>query len=205
MKNHMFYDGDVTPSEPISTIIFSGGQGSLRTDTVRRIRPLGLSHTYMTAMSATPHDTVRKSVTGTAGTTTVELTKDDFAGGVCYIPLVLIKITTQKQFAIPNGAIQANVIGKTEASIDITGGTFDVLRGEELTNFGVIPVVLVESGKYAVPVSIYVSPDQSATVEITGTTPNDTVEVLIPGPGANEAIAILSAAGLAGLVMDPTS
>lgn len=205
MNKNLFYDGDVTPSDPISTIIFSGGQGSLRTDTVRRIRPLGFAHTYTYAMSATPHDTVRKSVAGAVGTTTIELTKDDFGGGVCYIPLVLVKVTTQKQFAIPSGAIQCNVFGKTEASIDITGGTFDVLRGEELTNFGVIPVVLVESGKYAVPVSIYISPDQSATVEVIGTTPNDSVEVLIPGPGANEAIAILAAAGLAGLVMDPTS
>lgn len=201
----MFYEGDVTPSEPISTIIFSGNQGSLRTDTVRRIRPLSLAHTYNTAMSATPHDTVRRTFAGSVNTTVIELTKDDFPGGVCYIPLLLIKVTTQKQFAIPSGALQAVVTGKTLASQDISAGLFDILRGEELTNFGVIPVVLVESGKYAVPVSIYVSPDQSMTVTLTGTTINDTVEVLIPGPGANEAVAILQAAGLAGLAMDPTS
>lgn len=205
MNRNLFYDGDVNPSEPISTIIFSGGQGSLRTDTVRRIRPLGFAHVYLQSMSDTPHDTVRKTITGSPTSTTIELTKDDFGGGVCYIPLILIKVTTQRQFTIPNGALQANVTGKTQAAADITGGLFDILRGEELTNFGIIPVVLVETGKYAVPVAIYISPEQSAIVEITGTTPNDTVEVLIPGPGANEAIAILNAAGLAGLVMDPTS
>lgn len=203
--NHMFYSGDVTPSEPISTIIFSGNQGSLRTDTVRRIRPLSFAHTYNTAMSATPHDTFRRTTAGLANTTAIEITKDDFAGGVCYIPLVLVKVTTQKQFAIPNGALQANITGKTQAAQDVTAGTFDILRGEELTNFGVIPVILVESSKYAVPVSIFISPDQSATVTLQGTTVNDTIEVLVPGPGANEAVAILQAAGLAGLAMDPTS
>jgi len=156
-------------------------------------------------MSTTPHDTVRKTITGSANTTSIELTKDDFPGGVCHIPLLLIKVTTQKQYAIPSGALQASVDGKTEASATVTAGVFDILRGEELTNFGVIPVILLESGKYAVPVSMYVSPDQSVTINLTGTTVNDTVEVLVPGPGANEAVAVLAAAGLAGLAMDPTS
>lgn len=204
-NSSLFYDGDVSPSEPISTIIFSGNEGSLRTDTVRRIRPLSFAHTYNQAMCDTPHDTIRKTVTGAANQTVIEVTKDDVTGGTCYVPLILIKVTTQKQFAIPNGALQANVTAKTLASTDVTAGQFDILRGAELTNFGVIPVVLVESGKYAIPVSMYISPDQSITVTLSGTTPNDTIEVLIPGPGANEAVAILSAAGLNGLAMDPTS
>lgn len=203
-NNQMFY-GDITPMEPIATIIFSGNEGSLRTDTVRRIRPWSFAHTYIDSMAKTPHDTLRKTVTGAINSTVIEVTKDDFAGGVAYVPLVLIKLTTQKQYSIPEGAVQVTVSGKTEAGADIVGGQFDIKRGEQLTNFGVIPVVLLEQGKYAVAVAVRIDPTQSMTVTVAGTTPNDTIEVLVPGPGANEAIAILNAANLNGLVMDPTS
>jgi hypothetical protein len=197
--------GDVTPSEPISTIIFSGTDGSLRTDTARRIRPLALAHNYNTAMLETPHDTVRKSVKGVDGTTTVTLASSDFSSGVAQIALILVKLTTQQQFSVPSGGVQVNIAATTKNDISVVAGPFDVLRGPILTNFGVIPVVILESGKYAIPVNAYVDPTSTLVLTMIGTTVNDTIEVMIPGPGAVEALAILDAAGLTGLAMSPTS
>lgn len=207
MNNWRNAQGDVTPSEPISTIIFSADEGSLRTDTARRIVPLALAHNYNQAMLAAPHDTIRKSVQGSVGTTTITLDAAAIASasGIAFVPFLLVKITTQSQFSVPSGGIQVKLEGETQNGADFSAGPYDVLRGAVVTNFAIIPVIILESGKYAVPVNGSISPSSSVVLTVSGTTVNDTIEVMLPGPGAVEALAILDAAGLAGLAMGPNS